>query len=456
VIPDGRGGATLAQVPSDTSYQSPFDFSKQDLDRVRIRFEKPFGASTRLKNLAYLTRLQWRSDGTLLVGAFSDPRVSGPLVARTLTALDDDQRLYGNRVWWETDRNVGPSRHRIALGAEAYALKDEYSLDVALLPVMSIGQPFETARRPLALIPGQSLRADAGHRVLSAFASNEASFGASLRAFAGIRADSIQFAEDTFRIEETWNRVSPFAGANLSLSETVSAFASASSGVSPASTLALGSREPEETRQFEGGLRFASTRDGRSFRASVTAYELTRDNITIPDGSGLPRPTGDQRSRGIEAEGSFEKGALGVFAQYGFTDAVLTSFRETGIVGVDPRTFLPVFGSINRSGNAAPFAPRHLLSLRARAEIAKGVVASATMRRSSAQFIAEDNAFAISASTFVDASVAYSRGPGRFAVIADNLLDEETHTRGDASYSVLPVAPRRVSVRVDLRYDGAR
>lgn len=444
----------VPNVPRENNYQTPFDFSEQDVDRARLRLEKRVGDRTVLKNLSYFTRLRWKSDGTLFVGAFVDPRAGGAVTARTMTLLDDDQRLSGNRFWLESERAAGSSTHRFTVGAEFYELADEYSLDVALLPMIGIDRPIETATKPFFLIPGYSVRADAKNRVLSGFAFDEASLGSKVQALAGVRIDSFDFTEDAFGIDKSWTRVSPFVGASVELAPQARAFAAFSRGFSPASTLALGSKEPEETQQVEGGLRFVSE-NGR-VRASVTGFELKRNDITIPDGSGQPRPTGDQRSRGFEIETSFDRERGGVSFNYSYTDGILTRFREFGIVGIDPRTFEPIQGVLDRSGNGSPFAPRHLFSARVRFDLGKGVLATAAFRANSEQFISEDNAFAIPAARFVDAALSYTRGKARIAFIGDNLLDEKTFTRGYASYSVLPVQPRRLSVRLDLRYDRKR
>jgi hypothetical protein len=243
----------VPDVSREANYQTPFDFSEQDVDRVRVHLEKKVGERTTLKNLAYYTRLDWKTDGTLFVGSFVDPRAGGAVTARTLTLLADEQQLAGNRLWFETSRSAGSSTHRLTAGLEAYRLADEYSLDVALLPAISITRPVETATLPHFLLPGFSVRADASNRALSAFAFDEATFGARVQALGGVRVDGFQFKENAYRIDKSWTKVSPFVGASVELSPGTRVFAGFSTGFSPASTLALGSKEPEKTRQFEGG-----------------------------------------------------------------------------------------------------------------------------------------------------------------------------------------------------------
>lgn len=437
----------VPNVASSNVYQSPFDYSEQDLDRFRLRVEKPIGANSAIKNLAYYTRLGWLSDGTLPVGAFN---IQGfDLTARTLTMLNDEQRLLGNRLWFETTRTASSRTQRLSVGVEAYRMQDDYSLDVGLLPVMIIARPVETATRPVPLIPGQSLRAEARNTVLSAFASSDTSWGDRVQTLVGTRFDSFGFTEDNFGIDKSWTKFSPFAGVNVGLTGKARLFASYSKGFTPPSTLVLGSREPEKTQQIEAGLKIADA--ARGLRATFSAYELKRENVTIPDGSGQPRPTGDQRSRGIEVEGGFDRTRGGVAASYAYTEGILTDYAETGIVGFDPATFQPRYGTVSRSGNDSPFAPRHLFSVRGRLDLGRGFLVSAAFRATGKQFIAEDNAFAIPSARFVDAAVSYSKSRIRVTAFGDNLLDEKSYTRGYASYSVLPVPERRFSVRLEVR-----
>ena len=89
----------------------------------------------------------------------------------------------------------------------------------------------------------------------------------------------------------------------------------------------MGEREPERSRQLEAGVK-TQWLGGRAF-ATVAAYHLERNDIAIPDATGVTRQNGDQRSRGIEVELSGEPAATWfTSASYAFTDAELTRFAE--------------------------------------------------------------------------------------------------------------------------------
>ena len=61
---------------------------------------------------------------------------------------------------------------------------------------------------------------------------------------------------------------------------------------------------------------------------------------------------------------------------YAFTDAELTRFTE--LITFGPQ--LPAFEVVDRSGNAPPFAPRHVGSLWVSRQLASGLTVAATTR----------------------------------------------------------------------------
>ena len=92
-------GAESFDLPRERSYQSPFDFSEQDVTRLRLHWETLLGGSWTIRNRAYWTELDWQSEGTLLNGVFPFfPGPDGLFVARTLVPLDDDQRWLGDEL----------------------------------------------------------------------------------------------------------------------------------------------------------------------------------------------------------------------------------------------------------------------------------------------------------------------------------------------------------------------
>jgi iron complex outermembrane receptor protein len=77
---------------------------------------------------------------------------------------------------------------------------------------------------------------------------------------------------------------------------------------------------PEESEQFEAGIRYA----GKTLSGSLSAFDIRRTNVATPDpvNDGFSIQTGEVRVRGIELEGTFEpvKG-LAIQGGYAFLDS---------------------------------------------------------------------------------------------------------------------------------------
>src|SRR5262245_33722984 len=184
----------IPDVPRTRSYQSPFDVSDQDVYRLRLDVEHHFSDRLVFRDKAYYTDLKWVSDGTLILGAFPIPGVT-TVVARTLPMLDDRQKWVGNQAELTYDFQTGSARHTLLAGFEVSRLSDEFTLDIALLPVIDLFNPVETAQQPLFTIPGQSQAGDARTTVIAPYLMDRIDMGR-FQVLAGARLDSLDFEEE--------------------------------------------------------------------------------------------------------------------------------------------------------------------------------------------------------------------------------------------------------------------
>ncbi|MEJ2086204.1 MAG: hypothetical protein P8Y44_11075, partial [Acidobacteriota bacterium] len=131
------------QVDRDTSYASPFDYSEQSIHRAQVDVEHRISDRFAIRNKTFYRQLNWNTDGTLLGFVFPggiDP--SADLVTRSLLLLDDKQDIFGNQFETTFAVATGPVRHRLLAGLELSQYSDIYSLDVGLLPPISLEGPF--------------------------------------------------------------------------------------------------------------------------------------------------------------------------------------------------------------------------------------------------------------------------------------------------------------------------
>lgn len=439
----GDSGSRLAPVPRTRSYQTPYDASSQDVHRFRFEAEREIGDSVVLRNRVYYSELSWDSDGTLVNGAFPFPD-GRTYVARTLVLLDDRQRLLGDQLELGATFRTGPVRHDLLAGFEVRSLKDRFTQDVAFLPFVDLLEPVETARPPFTTVPFLAQRGDSRARVLAPYVVDRLRLSSSLQAFLGARLDVLDYEDPENATKRDDTRLNPMVGLMLSPTKDLSLHASWGTASAPPSTQVVGPREPEKSRQAEVGAKL-SLPGGKAF-ASVALYHLERDNIAVPDSTGLSRQTGNQRSRGVELDLQAQPFSDWVTtASYAYTDAELSSFTE--LVPLDP----PNFVVIDRSGNRAPLAPRHMFSLWTSKQLDWGLGIALGIRALGEQPIAEDNRYSIGGYTTLDAMISYEMRRVRLQVNLRNLTGAEYETRGFGAVSAIPARPFEMMARLELR-----
>jgi len=434
----------LAGPSRQTSYQSPSDFSQQDVQRFRLDAERRLSDTLVLRDKLYYSELDWQSDGTLLLGAFPFPD-GRSYVPRTQGLLDDNQRLFGNQLELVASFGTGGASHQLVAGFELSRLRDSYTQRALLLQPLDLETPFEAdvSIYPIPL-PQADQAGDSRSLVLAPYLIDRVTLGERFELLAGLRYDTIDFEDETTGTARDASRLSPLGGIVFKPVPRLSLYASAGTGFAPPSIQVVGPRDPEESTQLEGGIKL-SFLDGKGY-AGAAVYQLERENIAIPDSTGLTRQSGSQRSRGFELELSAEpRAGLSFRVHYAFTDAELTSFSE--LLQIEQG-----FVVLDRSGNAAAFAPRHIASFWGTTPLGYGLSLGAGARYVSEQYVAPDNRNAIDGYWLCDGAVYYTRGLARIGVHLRNLTGAEYATRGFGSDSAIPARPFEVMGRVELGF----
>ena len=419
-------GEGLAPVPRTRSYQAPGDFSEQAILRLRLDGEMKLSDRLTLRDKLYFTNFEWPSAGTLLNGVL--PGEDGSLgVMRTRLSLDDRQRFTGNQLEAVMERG----RHRLLAGLEVALLTDDFTLDAVLLPMIDLHNPVEPGGSGF---PVQSQTAEARSTVLAPYVAAQSPITGNLESIAGLRFDRIVYEEEISESERSYGKLSPFLGATWSATDDLRLYASAGRAFAPPSTQVTGEREAEESRQLEAGAR-RQWLQGR-VRVSAAAYLLEKENIAIPDGTGIVKENGAQRSRGLELEVAAQPSRRWYFlAAYAFADPELTAFTE----------FVPTFTGeyefADRAGNEPAFAPAHILNLWSSVRTVLGIEAALGARYVSGQYIAPDNGYRIDPAFTVDAALGYRVGRARIRLHGRNLTGDEYETRGFGGTAVIPGDP---------------
>lgn len=420
-------GQAIADVPRTRSYQSPFDRSEQETRRAQVDYENAISDRLTLRNKTYYRQLEWLSDGTIFNGVIPGFSVGADELIRTLVLLDDTQEFFGNQLEAVYSLETGGVKHQLLGGVEIGRFDDRFTLDFGLLPPINLDNPVETAQG-FQRIPNQA--ADAETQVIAPYVVDQIHLSDRFQILAGARFDAISYEDAVSRTDRDYSRLSPSLGLVYTPIAALSLYANAGQAFAPPSSRVVGDRRPEESTQYEVGAKGELW--GGRLQSTFALYELERENVAIPDLTGVTSQTGTQRSRGAELEIAAEpvRGLRTLFS-YAYTDAELTRFTE--VVQTGQTTFV-VF---DRSGNRPSFAPEHIANLWVTKRFGKfGVGAGG--RYLSEQFIAEDNAFELDSTATLDASLFYELGDLKLNLHLKNLTDEEYFTRGFGNTSVIP------------------
>lgn len=427
------------QELADNLYASSYDNSDQKIDRFQLNLEHQLRGNLKLRAKLYHTRLDWESDGTLISGGFYFPPFFEQTF-RTLTELDDTQRMTGGQFELAATVDTGSVRHEILTGLELSSQKDEFSLTVGLLGPTGIFDPVIPDNEPFQPFPQANRVGKVDAEIVSPYVIDRMVFNDHFELLAGARFDRIDLEGEGTAADRKDEEVSPFLGIVLRANDEISFYAQYSSSFEPPSSLTVGEAEPEEGEQIELGLRYQA---GNTL-ATVSVYDLEKTNIAIPSNQGILRRNGDQQSRGVEVELTGRTPAEMAWRfSYAYTDAELVEFTEfvqtaTGFVFVD------------YAGNTPTFAPEHLASLWLSKRFANGFGFGVGSRYVGEQWVDNANTFEIEDALFFDAALFYAWNKLQLNLAVENIGDEETFYRAFTQQSVVPAAGTTVKGGIRL------
>ena len=439
----------IPEIPKTTSFQTPFDYSDQKIARLKIRLDKKVNSLLSLQSKFYATRLDWKSRGTLLNGAFPTPQGSLS-VNRSISDLDDVRNMVGMQFEATLALNTGRLAHQILAGVEWNVLQEDYRYDVApFIADISLNNPVETVtENQIYWFP--YLQGDVTNQVVAPYVLDRLSITDQIQVTGGFRYDMIQFENRAagYLTDRSFSHLSPFAGLNVSLIPALTLYVSHGSAFAPPSSQVVGVQEAERGRQVEFGIKQRYF-EGR-LNLDLAWYRLEKDNIAIPALDGIRRQLGDLVSQGVEVELAAEPlKRWFAFVSYSYSDVELTRFHERVTVGTDAQG-LPIEYIFDRTGNAPAFTPAHLLNFWSTKAFENGLGIGFGLRYVGKQFIDEDNIFQIEEALILSAKVNYQFRNWRFGVHVKNLTNEKTYYRGFGASSVIPANPRAIFIQLDV------
>lgn len=420
-------GDTLVVPSRSATYHLPDDESDQEVNHVVADYRHRLSELQEIRGRFYFTQLDWQSDGTILgsfpfflAGLEPTPRTLGRLHG----ILDDEQRVLGGALEWSSRCESGGCAHEAVLGIEAQRFNDDFVIDIN--PASSIDIVTYT-ESPVVFPDLPPNTGDSASDIFSAYLRDRIVISEQWSLLAGARLDQLKFGDDDRGTSRSDIEFNPFGGVVYQPMKPIALYVNGGTGFAPPSTQVLGPRgEPETSIQVEAGVKVLMP--DPDWFAQVAVYHLERDDIAIPESSGLFTRNGSQESKGVEVEvqGRITAG-IRLFAVYAYLDSELTDFTEM----VGPSV-------VDRSGNTAPFAPEHIARVWSSLDLTENFGVALGLRAVGDQFIAADNMFEIESYTTLDAAMFYSGTDWYISVHAENLTDEDFATRGTGNLSVIP------------------
>ncbi len=439
----------IPDIPSTTSFQTPFDFSDQNITRVKLNFDKKFNQLLSFQSKAYYTHLDWQSKGTLLNGAF--PNESGQFfVSRSLSELEDVRNLFGIQNEVILTFSTGAYKHNLVTGFEWKVLQEEYRYDIApLIPEIDLLAADETAvENQIIMYP--FLRGKVTNEVISPYIMDRISISDKLQVTVGLRYDIIKFENkaEGYLTNRSYSNLNPLFAVNFSPVPALTFYANGSRAYAPPSSQVIGEKKAERSRQFEIGVK--QRYFDELMHLDIAYYNLKKDNIAIPGTDGISKQLGDQLSKGLEVDISIEPvNKWFTFISYTYSDINLTKYHEKVTVGSD-EFGRPIEFVFDRSGNSPAFTPQHMFNIWSTKEFENGFGLGGGLRYWSEQFIDEDNVFKIDKTFILNANIHYKLHNWKLGLHVKNISSEKYYLRGFGASSLIPANPRTLYFQLNF------
>lgn len=338
---------------------------------------------------------------------------------------------------------TGPLTHRVAAGLDYDQV--DYAATFAFTPIgtLDFNSPANTLVFAAPGAPG--IVQDDTYTTTAFWVQDQIELPGRAHLLGGVRYTRIEIEENIPGRNTGYDEVTPRVGAVWEFVPGISAFAARSEGFRAPWSVTLapgGTLRPESSVHHETGFKFQHARTG--LHGTVSAFELERKNVTVanPLVPFTSLQTGEQRSRGLEADLIWEPTPVfSLLTAYAYTDAEVT--RDTTAANV---------------GSDLPKIPLHSGRLAARyrfqSDALRGLGVGAGITAASSRAIKIPAAYRAEAYHAFDAQLSYSFGRYTLGLSVTNLTDED-HLEAYQYLSadiLMPAQPRAFTLKAQVEY----
>lgn len=314
IVPDNYGivfnnQGKIAGAPRDARYYSPFNDTRQLIDRVTVSHDWRIDPSLTMRTAFIYDERSL--DMTRNAGG-NGGNAQNQMTGRAARTQFDDGHfiLAQNELVWKT--RTGPVDHTVLFGLEysdthINTVRTGYNLP----NILNINAPVvpETTLAGIPAVPAQGFNRVLKQEDFGVYLQDQLAFGEHFKLRGAVRTDNVKFSDvgtqgTTYRsISDTQNLTSGSLGGVWQPTRALSFYAGVSTSkfINVSTEPASVSTEPESALQKEIGVK-AEFLDGK-LNTNVSLFETTRKNyyITLP-GALSPTPDGRDKSRGVELE----------------------------------------------------------------------------------------------------------------------------------------------------------
>lgn len=353
IVPDNYGiifnnQGKIAGAPRDSRYYSPFNDTRQTVDRVTVSHDWRIDPALTMRTAFIYDERSL--DMTRNAGGNGGNALNQMTGRTARTQVDDGHFIMAqNELTWKT--RTGPVDHTVLFGLEYTDTHiDTVRTGYNLPSILNINAPVvpETTLAGLSPVVSQGFNRVLKQEDIGVYLQDQMAFGEHFKIRGAVRTDRVKFSDTgtqsgAFRsIGDTQNLTSGSLGAVWQPTRSLSFYTGVSTSkfINVSTEPAALSTQPESSLLKEIGVK-ADWLDGR-LQTNVALFDTERKNyyITLP-GALSPTPDGRDHSRGVELEVTAQPVAgWTVLANFAWQDVEVESntVASNAVMGVTNRS----------------------------------------------------------------------------------------------------------------------
>lgn len=450
----------IVAAPRESRYYSPFNRTRQDIDRFTAVHEHDFSPAASLRTAIVFDR---RDAGVIRNAGGNPVNAAGAFTGRNGRTQTDASKFtnVSTELTWKP---AGALRQTVLVGAEYERVRDDTvrftyglpNITNALAPVVP-----ETALDGVAL--KRAFDKTIGSDTLSLYAQDQVEFSRQWKGRAGVRIDRARWFDEGFGNSLTVPTVADVQR-KLDVEKTLPSWQaglvyqpirnlSFFGGYTRGRFLAIQSesvnvdRAPEQSSQFELGVKTAWLEE--KLNVNLTFFDTRRKNYLVALTPGTdPLPVGQSKSRGMELDviGNPLRG-WNVIGSFSHVDARATGTELAGVAGITTGTGESV------NGKSLAATPRNAFSLWTRYELQSGPLQGLGFGigavHKDATYVDSLEKLRVPGYTVYNAAVSYRMRRAELALNVKNLANRSYYSVPTFA-GALPGDPRQVVVSLKV------